>query len=1432
MNIVDFLPKYPNINQTKYSSLNPYEEDFYEAIFKKKEFYENRLEKIEEFPKEKGTLTKYQQTIARYMSSHTPYNSLLLVHSMGLGKCVLPGTIVNINNKNIPIETLWEKEPTDVNEEWLTCSSPLSTLSVQNTGKVLQLVKSKVIKLYRQKINETINKLILKNGEILFMTQAHHVLTERGWSNDFDSVKYSAVLNSGGSVQGSQIFSRGSQTRQQDLSYSEILRVEQYHYDGWVYDLEVENYHNYIANNIVTHNTCSAIGAIEQIKREESTINGALIFAKGTNLLDNFTRELVEKCTAGEYIPQNYKNLTDLMKTHRIKKKTKFYSLDTFAKFAKKLSKMNDNSIIDYYSNKVIVIDEVHNLRIKDSDDDNPEETYNQFFRFLHLVKNCKVLLLSGTPMKDSPAEIASVLNLILPVDEQLPVGQNFFAEFTTAGTDKVRFELTEEAKEQLKKAMKGRVSFLRENESTIPKEYIGSTYGKLTTFIVDPEVMSKFQTKYYLQALKTDKTEGGVYTNSEESSLFVYPDGSHGSKGFNKYIKVVKAKGGEVYRMSMELKNELTKDGKEPEQILKNVKKYSVKYFNDIKNILNTDGNCFIYSSVVKGSGCILFSLLLELFGFSRATGNEGNNDEGKRYALLTGETSSKKLRKINTRFNQPDNAQGKIIKVIVGSRAISEGYSFNNVIFEAINTPHWNYSETAQALARGIRFGSHNQLIKLGLSPVVRILQPVAIPRESKELSLDLLMYETSEDKDIAISMILRLLMQTAFDCALNYLRNRVESIDGSRECHYATCNYNCEGIDENLLNGVDEKEIDYSTYQLYYANPKVSQIRQRIEKILRENLRTDLNSIVKLLEGEFTEEEIFNTLYVVNEESKGEAFDYLRFLEIYSKSPAQKIMTLLRKLFRIGFSFSLEQIKGFINSEMDSSKNYTLFEILTALRTMIIENIPIVNKYGISCYLRENNNIYFLVMNLSIEKDIFAEYYTRNMNITTNENFSQIMDKLLTRSGPSSIREMFEIENEENFISRLKLLPSDIQRLILEASIIAERRGIDTNNKIRKAILAFYQGYLKKVDDIQISTFDNRFRCLENERNKINDWRDCEKKYIDRLIENEQEKKEKMMMENSYGIVGKYNPEKKLFCMADFEKEKEMKTKLSEKREKAGIDRRLQYSGKVCTAGGWKIPDLMKLAIKRLKIKPPEDFRKGEDRITLLKAFNKEEKLREIFTVDEVKELKDKDLRRALYWGTTKKDGGNRGIKPICDGLKDWFEQKKLLEVDNMCGVQGKRDITSTKEEKKIGYNFRLEIVDRKDEEKLKGYTKDMAKIVSDVLGIKKYRPENKDKNAIWIFVFSRKKIVAFANLDSKNNMSEIFISKSYRRQGIPQAATSMIVDYICKLRKEAPILMLEANNKDYKKLLRMYGVLGFVVSRTDDKVTYLKKDCGTN
>ena len=85
--IINFFPKYPNIDKLPDKILNPTHSNFYQSIYNKKEFYDKKLSRIEDVPNEgSGQLMNHQEIISRFMSSHTPYSGLLLIHEMGTGK--------------------------------------------------------------------------------------------------------------------------------------------------------------------------------------------------------------------------------------------------------------------------------------------------------------------------------------------------------------------------------------------------------------------------------------------------------------------------------------------------------------------------------------------------------------------------------------------------------------------------------------------------------------------------------------------------------------------------------------------------------------------------------------------------------------------------------------------------------------------------------------------------------------------------------------------------------------------------------------------------------------------------------------------------------------------------------------------------------------------------------------------------------------------------------------------------------------------------------------------------------------------------------------------------------------------------------------------------------------------------------------------------
>ncbi len=1075
MNITDFLPIYPYVKDSEFET----------NIYLKKEFHDNILEKIEPFPNSIGMMTKYQTTIARYLSINTPYDKLILFHSMGTGK------------------------------------------------------------------------------------------------------------------------------------------------------------------------TCSVINAIELSKAQqnfsEGGFAGAIILAKGDQIINNWKTELVEKCTIGQYIPKGWKKLTDLEKTKRINKKIDYYEFNTFIKFGKKIGKIgNDEMISKLYDNHIIVIDEVHNLRIQDADIGGIE-TYNNIHRFLHAVKNCKIVFLSGTPMKDTPDEIATISNLLLPVDDQFPVGQNFIQEYLTED-GKMRPEKIMEFKER----MKGKVSFLKEMESTVKKVYLGERFDNL---ILYPCKMSDFQKRAYEIALRKDGSERSIYSNAREANLFVYPPctddekiGCWGSDGFSRFIKEIKTEkmkktktGKNIktvkksFKMGKELTNMLV--GRDRQETLSNIYKHSSVYGACIEKILSTKGNCFIYNSSVMGSGCILLSLILELFGFEKAVGKPFSKKP--RYLLITG-TDNTKLDNLVGVFNSPQNRHGEIIQVIIGSKKASEGLSFRNVIFECILTPWWNLAETSQAIARGIRLNSHANLPS---NTVVEIMLTVGTSgNEPTDNDIDFKMYSQSQKKDVPIKHITRLLMEVAFDCELNKKRNmEVGSANFSRECDYSECDYKCDGI----VGDISELPLDYSTFQLYYSNPKPSKLTEKIEMLLTIFNKLTIKEIAEKL-PDYTEEEIYNTLYVILDGK--EEITYVQFKEKYSKmSNVQEIQFVISQMFRNSFLIPFSVIEANLES-------FTRFEILTALSEIVSKNSIITDKYGFSCYLREKDNIYFLSPNLSNNNkgesvNISDVYYVENKSVKNEiPNFEK---KLVEYFITEKIMELKSVRTVSQVKKIVEFLPLDLQEFLIETAVIVAHKGMDSI--VSNNILEHYSYYIKVIENITYSLFPREYkssvRCFFD-----GEWKNCSDVELESLNQEIREK-QKSIEDNMYGIVGYVNGQEgddRKFCIKVI-------------KEDTG-DARQNTKGIVCkTIPKSKIIDFV---VKNLGLKARVGYMATDRAIDNLSD-------REDF-----EDLTD-DQKVALVYYT------NAGYtsQNLCDLIEQTLSKKGLVSVDKSCGsARKKQDVVGSVDEKK--------------------------------------------------------------------------------------------------------------------------------------------------
>ena len=946
--IADFLPKYPLINKiggTDAKKLIAYDsEQFEQSIYNKKEFYDNRLQPIESKPKKKGELMNHQKIIARYMSTVTPYDGLLLFHAMGSGKaCVAVGVGERLRAQNI------------------------------------------------------------QNGK---------------------------------------------------------------------------------------------------------KIKGMIFLARGPNILNNIAKELVYVCTDGRYIPEDIDKIKPEMQMAKIKRSLlPFYGFYTIDKFIKSIKTLSQSQIRSRFSNYAFCIDEVHNLRTKDSGNKSiVSKDYNQIHNFLHQLQYKKVILLSGTPMADQPSEIADIMNLILPMDKQMPTGTDFDQEFLVQDPDiPLIYTIKPESKDELQEYFKGRVSYLKSVQADVKVRYIGDKVGLLQylDLYIDDIIPGSIQNKSYLDAYTRDTqkihestimsksmrvstiqneldtedftnsdieyTVGGttgLFHNSQQASISVFPDGTYGSSGFTRYIKEVKASAilkakGITHSDYVLNRNPVdtsgkpipsliqfldTRDGPGSEKLtnienrLTQLSKLSTKFANVINLLLKrvnskdkmTRGTSFIYCNWVKGSGCILFAKILELFGFKKAVGGEKKHD--LRYALLTSTVATdNQISQLIETFNQPENTFGDIVNVVIGSKIISEGISLKNIRDVHILSPHWNYTVTEQALSRAIRAFSHDQIQKELKQPItVSVYLHSTVPLitttvdDVEEISydvnqsIDISMYEKSEHKDITIKHIEYIIKESAFDCALNYKRNYRGKLykNGSRECDYGDCNYKCNGITKP--NNLNSNELDMSTYRLYYQDNRVS--------------------------------------YLIN---------------------------VIKTIFRTEFIISFAQLKQQYGIE------FTEFELLSALNQIISSNIPLYNRYGFLSYCTTYNNFYFLTN--SPQNNVtstLSNFYTKYPPIHSATLFNDIVASQSMENYPKLIQKIcklpFSPELMQSSISddlthttqpiedtvRLsifKKFPLEIQEIFLEAAHKSTlvKHGKQKSNMFAQWILKLLRWYILEIE-----------------------------------------------------------------------------------------------------------------------------------------------------------------------------------------------------------------------------------------------------------------------------------------------------------------------------------------------------------------------------
>jgi len=553
-----------------------------------------------------------------------------------------------------------------------------------------------------------------------------------------------------------------------------------------------------------------------------------------------------------------------------------FYEFYAYREFSNSIDKLikhcnteeEERFIINRsYSNRLLIVDEYHNLRSDVSEISEDENTRKKnkkenkekkkalknLNKIVKYSDNLRIILLTATPMFNYSDEIFNLLNLLLLNDNRPKIE---YKDYIKDGN------INQDGLDILSKKFRGYVSYLRgENPINFPIRIYPTDYKdplalspndtpKKDLFNKSIEEGLKFlntyndmlqgvQKKAYesmLTKLDKDKKIGIQDSNITQICNVYYPSKKkeYGEEGFNSVFAV--SKGGYKY-----------KEGVAPILSYKLIDNHSIKIKNIIDNVIDSDGIIFIYSEYIW-AGAVPMGIALEHIGFKKYGNNNLLNydDKGKEkkegnYIILSGDgkISSNNDEEIRV-LTSDDNKDGELIKVVIGSSITGEGMDFKNIRQIHILDPWWHLSKLEQIIGRGIRYCSHIGLPEEERNVTVFLHTATCDGKET----IDHYNYRRGESKSFEIGKIETILKQNAFDCYLfkdgnvinnknllkinvkvskNTIKNFKKSIDDkpySKICSYQQeCDYSCD-IDSNKLDKLDdlqEMDINYNDLKI---------------------------------------------------------------------------------------------------------------------------------------------------------------------------------------------------------------------------------------------------------------------------------------------------------------------------------------------------------------------------------------------------------------------------------------------------------------------------------------------------------------------------------------------------------------------------------------------------------------------------------------
>ena len=220
-------------------------------------------------------------------------HAMLIVGKRGGGKCVHPNTRITLSNYNtIKIEKLFDKFSKsenkiqrDDNVEEYKLDEEIFVKSFNLKLKIFE--DKKITNIYRRKVSETLVQYNLLDSKLL-CTKDHKILINENFEqrkenlqwisfNDLINNKnYKNFSNFVGFDSDDTYYEHGNIWDEVDPENNiEEMLID---YDGFVYDISVEDNHNFVANDIVVHNSYTMGSIAEGLADMDQEISKNLAF--------------------------------------------------------------------------------------------------------------------------------------------------------------------------------------------------------------------------------------------------------------------------------------------------------------------------------------------------------------------------------------------------------------------------------------------------------------------------------------------------------------------------------------------------------------------------------------------------------------------------------------------------------------------------------------------------------------------------------------------------------------------------------------------------------------------------------------------------------------------------------------------------------------------------------------------------------------------------------------------------------------------------------------------------------------------------------------------------------------------------------------------------------------------------------------------------